>query len=153
MTTYRAAVNAKAGANTANTILFQLKAGATYRPRLSEIILTVTTAPTNAPQIAIMRSATVGTASTTMTGQAADPAEGAGTAALESAWSSAPTISGTNYLFATTLPTTAGSILYWSAPTETDHIVLSTSTGLSFVQVAASGTTVGAYSLQLAWEE
>lgn len=154
MTIMRAAVNARAGVNTANSVLFQLRTGATYRCRIREIIWTVTTAPTNAPQLVVARATATGTNSTTVVGTPADPAEAASTVNLDSAWSVAPTFSTTGpFLMTTTLPVTAGSIFYWSSPEPEADLVIAASSGIVFATANASGATVGAHSLQIAWEE
>lgn len=154
MTIYRVSVNARSGVNTTNSPLFQLRSGATYRLRLKEFIWTVTTAPTNAPQLAVVRSSTVGTSSTTVAGQTVDPANAAASGTLDSAWSSAPTFSTTGpFLFNVTLPVTAGSTFYWSSGDYESDIVIGTSAGIIFATLNASGATTGAHSLSLAWEE
>jgi hypothetical protein len=154
MTIYRASVNARAGINATNSPLFQLRSGATYRLRLREIIWTVTTAPTNAPQLAIVRHTTLGTSSTTVAGQLSDPAEAAATGTLDSAWSAAPTFSTSGpFLFNVTLPVTAGSVFYWSSSGSESDLVIPVSAGIQFNTLNASGATTGAHSLSLAWEE
>lgn len=154
MAVYRAAVNARAGVNTANSVLFQLKAGAAGRCRINEIVWTVASAPTNAPQLLVARATAVGTSSTTVAGTPTDPADAASGGTFDSAWSSAPTFSTTGpFLFATTLPTTAGSIFYWSAADEQNHLVLASSAGIVFACANASGNTTGSHSIQVAWEE
>lgn len=155
MTIYRVGVNARAGVNATNSPLFQLRSGATYRLRLKEIIWTVTTAPTNAPQLAVVRHSTLGTSSTTVAGQTSDPAETvAATGTLDSAWSAAPTFSTSGpFLFSVTLPVTAGSVFYWSSSGYDSDLVIPVSAGIVFATLNASGATTGAHSLALAWEE
>lgn len=154
MTIYRVGVNARNGVNATNSPLFQLRSGATYRLRLKEIIWTVTTAPTNAPQLAIVRHSTLGTSSTTVAGQLSDPAEAAASGTLDSAWSAAPTFSTSGpFLFSVTLPTTAGSVFYWSSSGYDTDIVIPVSAGIQFCTLNASGATTGAHSIALAWEE
>lgn len=154
MTIYRASVNARSGVNTTNSPLFQLRSGATYRLRLREIIWTVTTAPTNAPQLAIVRHSTLGTSSTTVAGQVVDPADAAASGTLDSAWSAAPTFSTSGpFLFNVTLPTTAGSVFYWASSGYEADIVVPVSAGIIFATLNASGATTGAHSLAISWEE
>lgn len=154
MTMYRASVNARAGINTANSVLFQLRAGTASRLRIREIIWTVTTAPSNAPQLVIARATAIGTSSTTVAGTPTDPADAAASGTLDSAWSANPTFTTTGpFLSAVTLPVTAGSVFYWSSPEPLSDLVVPTSSGIVFACANASGTTVGAHSLQIAWEE
>lgn len=154
MAVYRVGINARTGVNTANTVLFQLRAGSGGRSRINEIVWTITSAPTNATQLVIARASTVGTSSTTTAGQAVDPADSASGGTLDSAWSAAPTFSTTGpFLMATTIPATAGSIFYWSAADEMNHIVVAASAGIVFAAANASGNSTGSHSLQICWEE
>lgn len=154
MAIYRSAMNAKAGVNTANTVMWQLKAPSSLRLRIKEIIWTVSTAPTTAPQIVVSRHLTLGTSSTSTLGQAVDPAEPAALGTMDSAWSAAPTFTTTGpFLFAVTVPVTAGAVFYWVSPGPDSDIIVPVSSGIQFIQANASGATVGAHSLEVAWQE
>lgn len=151
---YQAAVNARAGVNTANTPLFQLRAPSSARLYVKAFVWTIATAPTTAPQLLVTRPSAVGTSSTTVLGQTVEPGETASAANLDSAWSAAPTwVTAGPHLFALTLPTTAGSAFVWYAPDDRSRIVVPAAGGLLFAAANASGTTVGAHSLWLSWEE
>lgn len=151
---YLGAVNARAGVNTANTVLFQLRTNANDRLYVKYIVWTVTTAPTNAPQLLVARATATGTSSTTVAGQPADSAEVASSANLDSAWSAAPTFTTAGpFLMSVTIPTTAGSQFVWFAPDDRSRIVIPASGGLVFACANASGATVGAHALSVAWEE
>jgi hypothetical protein len=154
MAIYRASAAAKAGVNTANTVMWQLTTSSTARLRIKEIIWTVSTAPTTAPQIVVARPATLGTSSATQTPQLNDPAEPASTAIFQTAWSVAPTYTTAGpFLLTATLPTTAGSTFYWVSPSPDQDLIVPVSSGLQFIQHSASGASVGAHSLTVAWQE
>jgi hypothetical protein len=154
MATYRAVVTGRAGVNTANTVYFQLKSTSTDRLRLREIVWTITTAPTTAPLFVISRSTATGTSTTTVAGVPADPAEPAATGTLDSAWSAAPTFTTAGpHLFALQLATTVGGVFYWASGDEMADVIVPVSAGLCFAWSTASGATVGAHTLQIAWDE
>lgn len=154
MAIYRSAQNAKAGVNTANTVMWQLRAPASLRLRIKEIIWTVSVAPTTATQIVIARHLTLGTSSTTTLGQTTDPGEPAAVGTMDSAWSVAPTFTTTGpFLFAVTVPTTAGSTFYWASPGPDHDIIVPVSSGIQFIQANASGATTGSHSLSVSWQE
>ena len=154
MAIYRAVVTGRAGVNTANTVYFQLRAAATQRLRLREMIWTITTAPTTAPLLLVSRSTAVGTSSTTVLGVPADTGVAAGTGTLDSAWSAAPTFTTAGpHLLALQLATTVGGVFYWASGDHASDIVIPVSGGLCFAWQTASGGTLGAHSLSLAWDQ
>jgi hypothetical protein len=154
MAMYRAVVAGRAGVNTANTVYFQLKSAATSRLRLREVIWTITTAPTTAPQFIISRSTATGTSTTTVAGVPADPADPAATGTLDSAWSAAPTFTTAGpHLFALQLAVTIGGVFYWASGDEMADIIVPVSSGLAFAWSTASGATLGASTLSIAWDE
>jgi hypothetical protein len=81
------------------------------RPYLKRLEITVNAA--TASSIGLYRSATAGTASTTVVGVAHEPANPAGTALVGTAWSSAPTISSNVPLRRIVTPATAGYPIIW----------------------------------------
>lgn len=93
MSRYEAA-SSKAGTNTANTILWAIRAGANRKVFLFELGLSVEVAPTTGPTFRLLRAATVGTASASVAFQEAEPTSSAdaATAVLETTWSAAPTL-------------------------------------------------------------
>lgn len=87
--------------------------GANDRATIKEIGVFQSTAV--ASSIGLIRTLTLGTATTSNTVQPAHPGDPAGAAALTTAWSTAPTISGTpNYLRRIILPATIGAGVIWS---------------------------------------
>src|ERR1041384_13346 len=81
----------KVGVNTANTVMWALRAP-TRRTWLYELGIFVDTAPTTAPTFALARN-TAGTitSSTTAVGQPNVPEAPSATSTIDSAWSTAPT--------------------------------------------------------------
>lgn len=154
MGVYRGSVNARAGVNTANTPYFQLKTAAGERAMIKEFGITVSVAPSTAPQFALARSTATGTSSTTVLGTAADPAEPAALTTLDSAWSVAPTFNTAGpFLWAATMPVTAGAGYVWVAPDDRSRIVVPVSSGLILANIAAAGATLGSFSFYVVWDE
>lgn len=154
-TRYEAALG-RAGINTAGPQLYwQLRSNGTRRLRILELGISVDSAPSTAPAFAISRATTaLGTASTTLAGQPLDPADPDATGILESAWSSAPTIV-TTYRRRFALATTAGGGFIWSFLPDRPLIVGANNAAhaLQIVNLNASGTTAGAFSLYCVWDE
>lgn len=143
--------NAKAGVNTANTIMWQFKASASSRARIFEIGISIAVAPSTAPSWRLVRSATLGTSSATTTPEEQDPGGGAATALLDTAWSANPTLAATNMrLYAT--PVTAGSGIVWTWP---DHrpFIIPFSSGVCIVNANASGANTGPFNIYFVFEE
>ena len=143
----------KVGINTAGPQLYwQLRSGATYRLRILEIGISVAVAPTTAPLFQISRAtATLGTASTSLTGVAVDPNDATGTGILESAWSSGPTIN-TTYTRMFGLPASAGAGFIWTWPIDSP-LILPVSNGLQITNANASGATTGTFAAYVLWDE
>ena len=105
--------HAKAGVNTANTIMWQLKAGSGQRVHLLELGLSIEVAPTTGPAWRLNRPTALGTSSATVTPQPEDPDITASTLVLDTAWSANPTLGGTDHRrFA--IPTAIGSGIVWT---------------------------------------
>lgn len=152
---YGAGVTNKAGVNTADTIMFQLRATATTeRLRVVQVVYAVLTAPSTAPQPYLTRASANGTSSTTLAGQPFDSAETSALGTFDSAWSANPTITTANKIAVGSMATTAGGGWVWDF--RDSPIVLAASTtagGLCIVNAAASGATAGAFSCSVIWEE
>lgn len=145
----------RAGVNVANTAYWQLIPSATVRLRVREIGLFVNTAPTTAPNFALIRSTALGTATTTTAGVAHSPSVPASAGALQSAWSVAPTFSTTGpNLRQVNLPVTAGAGVIWSFPADQAvELLASTAVGLVLFNINASGATTGNFTAYFTWEE
>lgn len=130
----------KAGVNTANTTMWQIRCGASQRAHLLELALYVEVAPTNAPVWRLNRPTATGTSSATATFQPEDPDIAAAATVLDTAWSVNPTLGGTDLRrFGT--PGTIGSGIVWTwydAP-----LVIPKSGGICVVNANAAGTTLG----------
>jgi hypothetical protein len=108
-TYYTAGMNSTT--TTTGTARFQLVAPATLRPKVLEVGLTIGAA--TASTFGLYRSASVGTASTTVVGVPHDPGEPAALTTLQTAWSAAPTISTNVPIRRIALPATAGAGFIW----------------------------------------
>lgn len=149
---YQAALS-RSGINTAGPQLYwQIRSNGTNRLRIIELGVSVVSAPTTAPNFQISRAtASLGTASTSLAGQALDAADAAGTGILESAWSSAPTIN-TTYHRMMGLAVTAGGGFIWTWPVDSP-LVLAVNNALQITNANASGATTGTFAAYVVWEE
>jgi len=151
MSRYALAVS-KAGVNTATTHYVSLWTP-TNTVFVLEIGISVTTAPTTAPDFYIVRSTARGTQSTTANGSAISPQPApASVGVVDSAWSVAATNNAaTTAIRRIGLPVTAGSGVIWSF--ERGELVLGNGTGLAIINANASGATLGAFSFYFDWVE
>lgn len=143
--------HAKAGVNTANTIMWQLRAAASSRTRIFEIHLSIAVAPTTGPSWRLNRVTAVGTSSATVTAEEQDPGGGAPATVLDTAWSANPTLA-TNDMRKYATSSSIGSGIVWTWP---DHrpLILPVSLGLAVVNANAAGTTVGTFNVTFIIEE
>ncbi len=136
--------SAKAGVNTANTLMWMLRPDATERLHLLELALSVEVAPTTGPAWRLNRPTAVGTSSANVVPQQEDPDTAATGARLDTTWSAAPTLGGVDMRrFA--IPAAVGSGVVWTwydAP-----LVIPKGAGLCIVNANASGATLGTLSL------
>lgn len=141
-----------AGVNTANQVLFNLKTTTTDRATVREIGIFIEAAPTNAPQYGLQRMNAVGTgAITTATVGLTDPADGANSVVLETAWATnRPTVTGGAFRRAM-VPSAVGNGVVWDFTNR--GILVPVSAGLCGVIINASGTTVGTHGGYVVWEE
>lgn len=144
---------AKAGVNAANTPMWMFRAP-TRRSWIYELGIFLDVAPTTAPQFALTRN-TAGTvtSSTTSAGQTIVPEAIAATSTMDSAWSTAPTFNTAGpFMRRMTLPVTAGSGIIWTWP-EGLVITPTITTSLVIANLAASGATLGQFSIYASWDE
>jgi hypothetical protein len=140
----------KVGVNTANTIMWQLKATSTQRLWVFEIGLSVVAAPTVGPQWRLNRPTALGTSTATVTPQPEDPDVVAAVGLLDTTWSANPTLGGTDLRTYAT-PNSIGSGIVW---TWADRpFVIPKSGGLCLVNGLAAGTTVGSFSIYVVYTE
>ncbi len=144
----------RAGINTANSAMFQIRNTATTgRLYVVEIGIGVAVAPSTAPNFFISRSSAVGTSSATLAGQANDPGETAALGTFDTTWSAAPTFSTTNFQRMGGLATTAGGMLIWTFYDAPLVCPASTSAGIVIANANASGATTGTFFAYATWDE
>jgi hypothetical protein len=148
---YRAAFGI-AGVNSTDGVLANLKASAGVRCRLTQAFFGIQVAPTNAPRFGFKRMNAVGTGSITAATIAQhDAAEGAATAALETAWATTrPTVTG-GYFGDGIVPTVIGNGFLFDFIGR--EIVVALSGGLCLLMVNASGATTGTICGWVEWME
>lgn len=152
---YQAALS-RAGINTAGPQLYwQLRSNGTVRLRVIEVGISVSVAPSTAPNFQISRAITLlGTASTSLAGQPLDSSDGAATGVFESAWSAGPTIN-TTYHRMMALAVTAGGGFIWTWPVDSPLIIggAGVAHALQISNANASGATTGTFAGYVVWEE
>lgn len=154
MSRFGAGVAGKAGVNTADTAYFQVRETATaQRLKLLQIVVAVQSAPTTAPVFYLARSTAIGTVTTTIAGQAFDPADSSAKGTLDSAFSVAPTFTAANKIAVGPMAVTAGG--GWVFDFRDMPIVLAASTtaGLVIANANASGATLGSFACSAMWQE
>lgn len=141
-----------AGVNSTDQVLFNLKTTTTDRAYLREVGMFIETAPTNAPQYALKRMNADGTGGTTnATAALHDPADGAASILLGTAWVTLrPTVTGGAFR-RTSVPLAIGNGVIFDFTTR--PIIVPVSAGLCGVILNASGATVGAHGGYVVWEE
>jgi hypothetical protein len=149
MTIYSAGFSVP-GVNSANTVLAQLRTAATDRAKIIEVGIFIGTAPTTAPDIGFGRTSGAGTTPTQVANGAADPADPAATALVDTGWATRPTYTAAPYLRRLVFPVTIGAGVIWQF---TNPIILAVSTAVGFVNIAATGATVGQFSGYFVWDE
>jgi hypothetical protein len=142
--------HAKAGVNTANTIMWQLRAVSPNRCELIELALSISVAPTTGPSWRLNRGTAIGTSSATVTPQAEDPSTPAAISKLDTTWSANPTLAGTDLRQYAT-PNAIGSGIVWTWYDKPFRI--DTATGLCIVNGNATGTTLGTLVIYAVFDE
>lgn len=142
--------NAKAGVNTANTIMWQLRAASTERIELLELSISVKTAPTTAPSWRLNRGTALGTSSATVVPQQEDATDDAASSLLDTAWSVNPT-AGSVDLREFGHPATIGSAIVWTFYNKPMRV--ERSTGMLIINGNASGPTLGLFVVTATFDE
>lgn len=149
MSIYRTATS-KAGTNTANTVMWQIRMPASRRVLVREVGIFCEVPATTAPQFRLSRSLTLGTSSATVVPQPTDADSVATDAVLDTTWSAAPTFT-TAGPFIDGWPqfNTAGAGVIYSY----DDLWVSAGTGatsgLQVVNLVATGATTGTWLLRV----
>lgn len=141
-----------AGVNSADAVLFNLKAGSADRIFVEQIFFAIEVASTNAPIYGIKRMNAVGTGTiTTATLFALDPADGTAAGSLETAWvTTRPTVTGGSAVRGA-VPNAIGNGFLFDFTNR--PLVVATSAGLCGVMRNASGTTTGTHGGYVIWSE
>jgi hypothetical protein len=141
-----------AGVNTTNGVLANLKTAATDRAWIREVGVFVEAAPTNAPQFGLMRMNAVGTGAITLaTAGLSDPADGAASVGLETAWATTrPTVTGGAFR-RSMVPSVIGNGVIWDFTNR--PLIVPVSAGMCVVMINAAGATVGTLGGYVTWEE
>jgi hypothetical protein len=152
---YGATVGAN-GINVVNSVLFQLRpTAATIRLRIIQLGVAVITAPTNAPQFALVRSTAIGaTPTSTLAGQPLDPADPTSLATMDAAtFATPPTVSTTALIAGSAMATTIGGGWLWDYSAHPLVVPANTANGLCLLMTGASGATLGAFRAWALWDE
>jgi hypothetical protein len=120
MARYERAVIQGSAVGTGTTI-FDIRTSSTVEAKILEIGLTI--GGTSNTEVGLIRANTVGTASTSVSGEKPDLAAVASATVIGTAWSSAPTISGTPYLRQVYIGGTVGNGFIWQWARESALII------------------------------
>lgn len=144
----------RAGINTANSALFQLRPTSTAeRLYVVEVGINIAVAPTTAPAFYLARSTAVGTSTATLAGQPHEPGDVAAVGTLDTTWSAAPTFSTSLFLRYGGLAVTAGGMLIWTFYDAPIVLAADTAKGLVIANANASGATTGTVTAYMSWDE
>lgn len=143
----------RAGVNTANTVLAELRASSSARIFLEEVGISMAVLPSTAPRFVLTRPNNSPAGGTNNVPNAMDPADGA---ALSSFFltgqSTVPTFATSGpFLQAGGLPLTLGAGLLWTFPGQ--GLVIPLSGSLLLANLNASGATLGSFDFYFKWRE
>lgn len=143
----------RAGVNTANTVLAELRAASNARCFIREIGITMAVLPTTAPRFVLSRPNNSPAGGTNNTPNPADPADGASLSSFFlTGQSTVPTFATSGpFLQVAGLPLTLGAGLIWEfGPTD---LIVPLSGSLLLANLNASGATLGSFDFYFRWEE
>jgi hypothetical protein len=140
------------GVNSTAQVLNCLKTTASDRAWIREIGVFIEVAPTNAPQYALARMNASGTgAITTSTVFKSDPADGANSVVLETAWATARPTVVAGSARRTMVPSVVGNGVVWDFTNR--PLIVPVSAGVCVIILNASGATTGTHGGYVVWEE
>jgi hypothetical protein len=149
--TYSVALN-RAGVNTANTVLAELRAASNARAILRQVKITMAVLPTTAPRFVIARPTNTPAGGTNNVPIAFDNADAAALSQFLTNWTTTPTFATAGpWLEVGGLPLTLGAGLIWTYPGQ--GLVIPTSGSLILADLNASGATLGSFDVSFLWEE
>lgn len=152
MAQYAVATN-RAGINTANSPMLELRCASTSRAVVREVGITMAVLPTTAPRFILGRATNSPTGGTNNTPIAMDNADAASLHTFNNpSWTSAPTFNTSGpWIKVGGLPLTLGAGLIWTFPGQ--GLVVPTSGSLVLANLNASGATLGSFDIYFIWDE
>lgn len=151
MPRYAVAIN-RAGINTANSPLLELRTPSNTPAYLEQIQIYNAVLSTTAPRFVLARPTNTPAGGTNNVPVGLDPNTGASLCSLISTgWTTAPTFSTSGpWLEVGGLPLTLGAGLIWVPPCP---IMVNVSAALILANLNASGATLGSYDVKFTWNE
>lgn len=143
----------RAGVNTANTVLAELRAASNARITLREIAISMAVLPTAAPRFVLARPSNTPTGGTNNVPLPWDAADAAAlTTFYTTGWTVTPTFGTTGpFLKTGGLPLTLGAGLIWTFGA--NGLIVPLSGSLLIANLNASGATLGSFDIHVTWEE
>jgi hypothetical protein len=153
---YTFAPPAKAGVNTANTVMWLIRPPTILRPRIREIAISVVVAPAAAPTFVLARSTALGTTPVSVAALPDDPADPAANVLADVSWAGAPTFTTAGpFIRQASLAAAAGSGIIWTFGDA--GLILpvgaGATSGLVIANTVAAGATLGSFALSVTWDE
>jgi hypothetical protein len=149
--TYAVALN-RAGVNTANTVLAELRAASNARAILRQVKISMAVLPTTAPRFVLARATNTPAGGTNNVPIAFDTADAAALSQFLTNWTTTPTFTTAGpWPEVGGLPLTLGAGLIWNYPGQ--GLVIPTSGSLILADLNASGATLGSFDISFLWEE
>jgi hypothetical protein len=151
MAGYAVSLN-RAGINTANSPLLELRTPSTTRARVFQVKITFAVLSTTAPRFVLARPTNTPAGGTNNTPIPLDNADAASLCSfISTGWTTAPTFATSGpWIEVGGLPLTLGAGLIWSYPIP---MVLPVSSSLILADLNASGATLGSYDVSFIWDE
>jgi hypothetical protein len=151
MARYSVGLN-RAGVNSANTVLAELRAASTARIKLLEVGISVAVAPTTAPRLVLGRPTNTPVGGTNNVPVADDAGDGASLSTFfTTGWSTTPTFSTSGpWARVLDLPVTVGANVLWTFP---EGFWMALSGSVVLANLNASGATLGSFDMYFMWDE
>ena len=152
MATYSIAL-ARAGVNTANTVMTEIRTAATARAVLREVGVSFGTLTATAPRFVLARPTNTPAGGTNNVPIPHDTSDGAAlTGFYTTGQTTVPTFAtGGPFLKVAGIPLTLGAGFIWTFPGQ--GLLVPTSSSLLLANLNASGATLGSFDIYFTWEE